>query len=1768
MKILLRNSITAVFVLVLSFQFSLAQHAPTITSSVSDGCAPLSSVFFTDQEGVASYYWEFSNGAHSKIPKPTILFEQPGEYDVKLTATLVDKSVITIEKKGIINVGDIPFIDFSPSTDQMCLGDTFALINHSQGAISYSWDFGDGINSSEASPSHVYQDAGEFIITLVAFSAAGCSNIKARDKLIKVNAKYVLDFKVDKLTICENDPIVNFSPIGSFSQFHWDFGDGSSSLDKEPMHLYRNEGKYTVRLNAIDINGCKASVAKQNLLSYHKLQKIDYTLSDTLVCNGQSVEFNLKAGKKDAVTWYIDSAPVSGKHHFSHVFETPGEYNLSLVHKDQFGCQQILQHATSIQVVNSAKPDIAISVLEGCAPLKVSFANHTPEATDFQWAIGDSIIHKKSFEYTFEEADTIPIRVNTRHTSGCLIAQSLDNKILVHKSNIHITTSETSGCAPLETSFHLSSNKVSNLAWDFGNGAMSEEISPQISYPSPGVFYPSVSLTNEFGCTERIEIDNKIQVYDPEIEYSSPDPIYVCLFSEIRFSGDVGQQSWEWDFGDGHISNEKNPVHRYTIPGIYTVKLKTLNRYGCSTVIENYNTINVNGEIPPVFDFSTTNCQEEINVDFSIESPGTNMYIWDFGDGQIGNGSQVDHQYVSEGYYQVQVSNTDAYGCSAVSTKKILIEQDMTDCQAIDSLELEGEGGNAAGKEPIPERYTPEIEACSIPFAISLMKPNTIASDVIWDFKDGNTSTEPNPTHTYWSPGTYSIAIYVSNSSGGKDTISDYLIIRIANKKTDFQYAQKEYCDGTTVEFLDQTEDAISWEWNFGDGDFSDNIQPVKTYKTPGIYQVMLKTTDTKGCVSSSIHNIAIGNPFVNLNLAHDHCSNDSIKVSHNIEGFESYFWRFGDGEKLNSKYPSYLMDKAGIYPLSLEVVDKNNCKKSFGKVSEVGVKTIKALFEIAGPATGCNELEVKFNNLTEGATHYLWDFGNGQTSTDKNPVIKYGSGTFSITLNAYNGSCSETFVMTNAIQVHSLVATYTIDQEDICFPFKVELSDASINASEWSWDLGDGTTSKERSLQHTFHRKPAKGITLQVKDQFGCSSKINIDSLQYYETKFQVSKDHGCIPFEAVFKNNTPGSQNSFWDFGNGLTSAETNPATLFTEVGTYTVSLVTTSPTGCTDTTSMVDLMRIGNIETDFSVSFPSSLCSPLSATFTNQTTGADNYKWIFGDGSFSSAEHPSHIYTKVGVFDVQLISQNKLGCQDTMMYKDLVKTLGPEADFVLSDSTVCHPAEIKMYDKSVSAVGWQWIFGDGEASEKKNAHHTFSEAGIYSIALLATDKYGCKELVLFDSLKVVKTPEARFSIDQVNHCLPAVVDVRNESANLQHAKFTWESDKMKSSLEENPKLIFNEPGDYIISLTTTNDGWCSDTYSALTPIKIRDTTNLKEPEIMSLSVRDDQAIEIHLQPYLRNNLKHHLIYRKGAEENEFQLIDSILNPSDARFVDLNVFPQASAYSYKIQSHVFCNNPSPLNEIKTYKSIFAEAKTADRNIQIDWSAYQGHDFDDYTVWRKSEYEDWTEIGVINKKSSSFMDREELCPVNYTYKLTANNLDGNRYVSHSNTSSIQPLYNIFEDQRVEVIRTTVIDHNQVHTEWKEPEIGPKKVVGYEVFRSIDQDNRFEYINSVPAGITSYLDSEVLTDDSFYHYKIMVINTCNVKGIISNEGTSILLQKTTDFYDNTIFWTPYEGWSEGVGEYLIQKKNEFDLWETIDAVEPQQNSYRIDLSKD
>ena len=475
-------------------------------------------------------------------------------------------------------------------------------------------------------------------------------------------------------------------------------------------------------------------------------------------------------------------------------------------------------------------------------------------------------------------------------------------------------------------------------------------------------------------------------------------------------------------------------------------------------------------------------------------------------------------------------------------------------------------------------------------------------------------------------------------------------------------------------------------------------------------------------------------------------------------------------------KTPSHTYTVAGTYDVSLVVKDANGCQSNIllKKYIDAGSK-LPVDFSTSGPTVSCTApFTVNFTDKStktgfSGPFTYLWDFGDGQTSSDQNPGHIYNTfGAYNVSFTVVDGgsSCSQTSTKTSFVNIYSLTTDFSATPTSGCPPLGVNFTanlvqtpSGTLAGQTISWDFGTGNAADNLS--------------------------------------------------------------------GNSGQGSIKNPYFLYQTAGTYTVTLQATGPVAsCDRTVTKTGLISVKGKPTNLTASgTPRFNCqAPHPVTFTGSATNAVTYLWKFGDGGTSTDQNPNYTYNAGGTYDVVFYAFNSEGCGDSIVLKNYIQITGSKADFAADPLKGCAPTSINFTDKSVSAdpiVTWAWDFGDGGTSGAQNPSYVYTTAGLYTVSLTITTAGGCSTTASKASyINIGTKPNAGIApFTPVTSCNPLTVKYINTSIGTADY-YVWEpipGTLIKQTSKQDLDFTFQDiyPKDYGVNLYAYIGG-CVDTFS----------------------------------------------------------------------------------------------------------------------------------------------------------------------------------------------------------------------------------------------------------------------------------------------------------------------------------------------------------------
>ena len=364
----------------------------------------------------------------------------------------------------------------------------------------------------------------------------------------------------------------------------------------------------------------------------------------------------------------------------------------------------------------------------------------------------------------------------------------------------------------------------------------------------------------------------------------------------------------------------------------------------------------------------------------------------------------------------------------------------------------------------------------------------------------------------------------------------------------------------------------------------------------------------------------------------------------------------------------------SGLTDTQVHCLAFNNSEQIFvGTANSKIFRSIQLVANFYGePTSGPAPLEVQFYDQSTGnPTSWFWEFGNGETSTQKDPVYEYeDEGSYTVILTVFNQTGEED-IETKADYItvaDPLNAEFSGDPTSGEAPLTVNFTDESTgNPTSWFWEFGDGGTSTQKDPLHEYEQEGSYTVILTVFNQTGEEdTETKADYITVGEplnAEFSGDPTSGEAPLTVNFTDESTGNPTSwFWEFGNGETSTQKDPVYEYEDEGSYTVILTVFNQTGEEDTETKADYITVGEpLNAEFS-GVPTSGEAPLTVYFSDESTGnPTTWFWEFGNGETSTQKDPVYEYEDEGSYTVILTVFNQTGEEDTETKADYI-TVGP--------------------------------------------------------------------------------------------------------------------------------------------------------------------------------------------------------------------------------------------------------------------------------------------------------------------------------------------------------------------------------------------------------------------------------------------------------------------------------------------------------------------------
>ncbi|HEY0977574.1 MAG TPA: PKD domain-containing protein [Flavobacteriales bacterium] len=1246
--------------------------------------------------------------------------------------------------------------------------------------------------------------------------------------------------------------------------FIWDFGDDTAletydhtNLGQTLTHLYEQgtvSCETIVRLTAY--NECNTlqggpSIATFNPIRVWDIDSANITPSATLLCwpDNEVTYTNttdrncLMQGNIYQRYEYWNFGDYWGLGHDSIIDWTPwpptfphtiaypaiGTYEVMLQDSNYCGIDTTY---ITIQIVPPPQVTLSVDPDTVCAGEAVVFTpTMTGGANQHRWNFGQGAGWQVSGAGTQSRVYNTPGTYIVRYvasingaTPGCSDTASVTVTVLPSPT-VDFTLDEDAACVSLTTDPTNNSVGGTVWTWDMGDGTTFNGFDPPPhTYTTIGDAIITLTVANPQGCTDHMWLP--VHVYPipvPDIGVQS-----VCLGEPASFTdltvtpaGNPIQQ-WDWTFGDGGTANIQAPQHTYANAGNFNVQLTVTTPYCSGTSTEQ---ITVEGLPTAGFTMDDDLGCSPFPVAFTNTSLGAVSYIWHFGDGATSNASDPTHTYLN--FTGAAITDTvvliasTAFGCTDTTEQLVTVHP------------------------PVNAAFTHDAVPGCAPLDVHFTNGSTGASSYLWNFGDGNTSTEAEPDHQYVNLSfvlqNYTVSLTATSPAGCSHTVQQTITVYPTPDFT-FVAAPDSGCTPLNVTFP-AVVGAVLYQWSFGDGSYGSGPSPLHTYvnnsDTVQDYPVTLIATNAFGC-SDTTHGTVRVFPLPTAQIALDQvsgCHPLVANITNSSQGAVQYAWNYGDGNTSANADPvhSYTWynyaGPAGVtFPIGMTATSQHGCTATATAQVQV-FPQVQALFTL--DTVGCSPFDANIVNSSTGAQSNLWIFGDGGGSTAVQPDhFFFNEGLDDVVFHPQlivtsTFGCRDTLI--RDIVVHPQpIAQFVPNPAIGCTPLAVELQDYTIGATGMAWDFGDGTgyNGAPGNVAHTFVNTTAGPIEVPVRliatSPFGCldTTIVAVDVYPPVVAAFDAPTE-ACSPFVLDLEATGAGGVQWLWDMGNGVMLVGEEVSYTYVNNGStdlsYDIELVTTSAYGCSDT--LVHTITVhpaptaAFTATPFSQQYPNATVDLLNST----PTGPWSYAWNFGDGNTSADQNPiAHTYGTYGVYQIQLVVTAGV-CADTVSQQVTIVPPMPVASF-LGSGEGCVPLTVEFTNTSQYATSYIWNFGDGGTSSAEHPVHIYDTPGTYTVTLNAFGIGGTvSTAVKIDS--VVVHPHANaYCVVQPNQVIAPAQPVFTFNLSGNADNYIWDFGDGTLSYETAPVHYYQQPGTYFVTLIANNIWNCPDTFAVV--------------------------------------------------------------------------------------------------------------------------------------------------------------------------------------------------------------------------------------------------------------------------------------------------------------------------------------------------------------
>lgn len=1382
----------------------------------------------TDPDGsILAYRWEFGDGTGADRVVTNHVYHQPGTYRVTLEVTdnsskdnataRTEFDIVIAHAENVsprVSVGT----DRAAFVDELLEFDATGTVDVDGNLISIDWDFGDGARASGFKVPHSYREPGVYQVNVLVSDDSGRrGSIATASFTVTVthgpNRAPEVEF-VETLALKTEvphrfDASGARDPDGHIIRYHWDFGDGADSERAVVDHVYSRPGTYVGRLTLTDDSGLENGVTTREFSAVvePRPNEVPQAIAgaDQAVIVGQVVDFDGGAssdsdGSLVSYHWDFGNGKSAIGQKRSIAYFSPGTYEVELTVTDN-SRQENNRASDVLTVVVTDRPNTTpVARVDEDRPAAINepidFVAGKSDDTDgniisYLWDFGDGAkASGREVVHQYSQSGTYVARLSIQDDSG------LDNNSATSKRIITVNEPPIADAGPdqLVTASQVvfdatgssdSDGVIISYLWDFGDGDTGSGARIAHAYRNPGTYTVDLKVIDGSGTIRNDASDrmtvvvNALPVADAGFDMVTA-PGELVTFDGRRSSDPDGSVArFVWDFRDGATEEGDVVTHAFEKPGLYMVELQVFDDTGHAEA-HDYSQIQVTVNEQPVADAGPDLLVApgetfRLSGGRSWDADGAiTQWRWDVQNSdEILDGETLEHSLSEPGIYTITLTVTD----DSIASNRTAQDQ-LT-------IRVNHPPVAAAGSDLVSGTLRVVLDGSASADA------DNDGLSYLWDLGDGNRAEGLVVEHTYATGGIYPVRLTTDDGTGvanARDT--DALKVSINRPPQAVAGDSRQACVGDVFVFdgsssIDPDGGLLRYQWNFGDGETSDIINPTKVYGTPGNYRVRLDVTDESG-LANATHADEVLASVLPAPVAHagddiEICAGTAIRFdgtgSSDVDGVVNrYSWDFGDGQTGGGDRPEHSYAEEGIYRVTLQIEGDNLGLCSPVSTDDLTVTVLDApVAVITAKASAAVGEEVEFNSLkstskSASISGYDWDFGDGSQASGDTVRHAYGKpGIYEVRLKAKaaegEGGCVSMDVIhlitVNAPPLAEIESASTIE---VNRPLSLAASgstDSDGGITEYRWDFGDGTTATGIAINHVWREPGQFAVTLTVDDGTALSNSTNtvtktIEVMPAPAAQIAapaVACAGQMTRFDLSNLPDTADPSTVRWTFGDGATLDGKAVSHAYARPGTYSVSV--SAPVDRAGNTLVTPFAReivinrppIAILKVERKTCAGTAISFDASRSF-DPDGSLNSYHWDFGDGQTGKGMNITHSYAKPGNYRPKLTVTDQSGsvCAATNDSVDVFVNAPPRPDAGPDIEVLyggAHDALLLDAGRSTDPDGdpltYFWTLSNGAEFDGERGRVEFSNAGTVTAVLTAADPHGLECSVSEDTLTI---------------------------------------------------------------------------------------------------------------------------------------------------------------------------------------------------------------------------------------------------------------------------------------------------------------------------------------------------------------------------------------------------------------------------------------------